>query len=166
MATINELVREMDMEAATTRRVLDRVPEEQLAWKPHEKSMSLGQLAMHVARLFGGMGQMATRSTFDINTAIPIAPATSREELLATFDESLGRARAAIGGMNDADLALPFSMVDGEKVLMTMPRAAVVRTLLLNHVYHHRGQLTVYLRLNDVPVPSVYGPTADESFFG
>jgi uncharacterized damage-inducible protein DinB len=147
MLTISDVLQELEHEARTTRRVLERVPEDQLAWRPHDKSMTLGELAMHIARLPGAIAELATRSSFDVNTAVPRPSATSVAELLATHDQSVERAKQIIGGMDDAALATPWRMVDGDRVVMAIPRGAFLRSVMLNHTYHHRGQLTVYLRL-------------------
>lgn len=166
MATVHELLQELEQEAPATRRVLARVPAERFDWQPHERSMSMGQLANHLAGLPRGIVFAALQPSFDPGALpSPAAPA-SAEELLATFDAAMEYARATLGGMPDADLAIPWKVMRGEKVVMTMPRGAVLRTILLNHSYHHRGQLTVYLRLNGIPLPSVYGPSADEPPFG
>src|SRR5919199_6903648 len=124
--TIADLLQELEQEAQTTRRVLERVPEDQLAWRPHDKSMTLGELAMHIARLPGAIAELATRSSFDVNTAVPRPSATSVAELLATHDQSVARARTLLGGMDDAALASPWRMMNGDRELMAMPRAALL----------------------------------------
>ncbi|HLS47233.1 MAG TPA: DinB family protein [Gemmatimonadales bacterium] len=164
--TIKELLQELEQEAPTTRRVLERVPTDRLAWRPHAKSMSLGELATHIARLPGPISEMARAGSFDAASIPPTTSAANTDEILAIFDASLAHARDTISAVNDADLAGPWRMVRGDQELMSMPRGAVFRSILFNHWYHHRGQLTVYLRLNDVPLPSVYGPSADERPFG
>lgn len=166
MATVTELLQELEQEAPATRRVLARVPTEQLDWRPHERSMSMGELAHHLAQLPRGIVSSTLQPSFDPSAAPRATAPTSAEDLLTTFDEGMEYARAALAAMSDADLAKPWKVVSGEKVLMEMPRAAALRTILLNHSYHHRGQLTVYLRLNGIPLPSVYGPSADEPPFG
>ncbi|HEX8693553.1 MAG TPA: DinB family protein [Longimicrobium sp.] len=163
MATIAELLQELEQEAPTTRRVLERVPEDQLGWKPHEKSMSLGELAMHIATLPGGIAELALQSTFDMSTRIPRPAAASTAELVSAFDQSVARAREVLGGMSDADLAAPWKMVRGEQVVLSITRGALLRTIMMNHSYHHRGQLSVYLRQTGALVPSIYGPSADEA---
>ncbi len=162
MITVAELVQELDREGSSTRRVLERVPEEHLDWRPHEKSLTQGQLAMHVATLPRVIAEMSTRPTFDADREIPRPGAESVAALLAVFDESLARAREVIAAMDDGDLASPWKMTRGDRVLMEMPRAALLRTVLFNHWYHHRGQLTVYLRQTGALVPAVYGDSADE----
>ena len=164
MPTIQEFLQELDHEAVTTRRVLERVPEDRFDWRPHHKSMSLGQLADHIAQIPLRISGIAKEAGFDAANITPPASPASAEELLATFDSGLAGARDTIGSMRDADLAGMWRMTLDGKELMAMPRGAVLRNILFNHWYHHRGQLTVYLRLNDVPLPSVYGPTADLRF--
>jgi uncharacterized damage-inducible protein DinB len=166
MATVKELLQELEQEAPATRRVLERVPADKFSWKPHQRSRSMGQLANHVAGLPRGILLATMQPSFDPGALPPTPEPASTEELLATFDSGMEFARATLGAMPDADLALPWKVMRGEQVIFTMPRGAALRTILLNHAYHHRGQLTVYLRLNDIPLPSVYGPSADEPPFG
>jgi uncharacterized damage-inducible protein DinB len=166
MSLSKTLLPEYDQEMATTRRVLERVPEGQFGWQPHEKSMSLGRLATHVAELAGWA------KTFLQNDSLDLAPpggsgyqpqnASSRGELLEMFDKNVASTRAAIEATDDAAFMQKWTLLKGGQTIFTLPRVAVLRTMLLNHVIHHRGQLTVYLRLTGTPVPSVYGPTADE----
>lgn len=165
MATCKELLQELEQEAATTRRVLERVPEKQLGWKPHEKSMSLGELALHVASIPGGIAEMAAQPGFDFQTRPPRGTATTVAELLTTLDQGLAKAKSILGKMDDAALAASWRLSNGEQVVLEIPRAALLRNIMLNHWYHHRGQLTVYLRLTGALVPSVYGPSADENPF-
>lgn len=163
--TIAELLQELEHEARTVRLVLQRVPEDQLGWKPHEKSMTLGQLALHIATLPGGIAEISTWPAFDVSIEHPRPSATSTAELLAALDESVARARTVLGGMEDAALAIPWRLVNGDQEVMTIPRAGLFRSVMLNHWYHHRGQLTVYLRQLGVPLPPIYGPSADERPF-
>jgi uncharacterized damage-inducible protein DinB len=163
MVTIDDLLQELEQEAQTTRRVLERVPEDRLDWRPHDKSMTLGQLAMHVATLPRAIAELSTQAAFDINTKIPRPSATGVAELVAAHDQSVARARTLLGGMGDAALASPWKMVSGDQEVAAMPRGALLRSILLNHWYHHRGQLTVYLRQTGAPVPAIYGASADES---
>jgi uncharacterized damage-inducible protein DinB len=162
MITVSDLVQELEQEAQATRRVLERVPDDKLQWKPHTKSMSLGQLALHVANLPGAIAELSTQPSFDVRTPIPRPDAASRGEILATFDDSMGRARTHLARMKDGDLALPWRMMDGSRELWSIPRFAFLRSVMLNHWYHHRGQLTVYLRQTGALVPAVYGDSADE----
>jgi uncharacterized damage-inducible protein DinB len=160
--TIDELLRELDQEAQTTRRVLERVPEDQMGWKPHEKSMSLGVLAMHVALIPAAIAEVAMQDGFDVDTPIPRPQATSVAELTATLERSLATAHSLLAGLDQAGLEKPWRMTKGGRELATMPRGALLRSVMLNHWYHHRGQLTVYLRQTGALVPSVYGGSADE----
>jgi uncharacterized damage-inducible protein DinB len=151
---------EFDTEMATTRRLLERVPTEQGQWKPHAKSFALG----HLAQLVSSMPGWIVRTLRD--TSIDLADGGGysfqpTETLVAAFDRNVGEARTALEAVTGTDLEVSWSLKHGDQVLMTMPRGEVTRQHL-NHLIHHRGQLTVYLRLLDVPLPSIYGPTADE----
>jgi uncharacterized damage-inducible protein DinB len=163
MMTIDELLQELEQEAGSTRRVLERVPQDRLDWRPHEKSMTLGQLALHVATLPGAIAEVSTRPTFDVKTQIPRPSPASVAELLAELDRSIQAAKKILGGMDDSALSIPWRMMDGEREVMAMPRAALLRSVLFNHLYHHRGQVTVYLRLVGALVPATYGSSADEN---
>jgi uncharacterized damage-inducible protein DinB len=165
MTSIEELLQELDREARSTRRVLERVPDDQLDWQPHPKSLTLGQLAMHVATLPVAIAELSTRDTFEVGTTIPRPSAASTAELVDTMDRGVARAKALIGGMDDAALASPWRMMDGEHEVGAMPRGELLRSVLLNHWYHHRGQLTVYLRQTGAAVPAIYGDSADERPF-
>jgi uncharacterized damage-inducible protein DinB len=165
MPLFEDLIGELKQEAETTRRVLARVPTDHLTWKPHTKSMSLGQLAWHVATLQWGVAQFLGEldqqvPTFEQREAAPT------DDLLATLDQSTAFAIDQLSTWQDAGLREMWTMRNGEQVVMQMPRRDMVRTVMLNHWYHHRGQLSVYLRLLEVPVPSIYGPSADERPFG
>lgn len=158
------LVAELLSEAGSTRRVLERVPEHRLAWRPHPRSMSLGQLAQHVATIPGGVAAMLDGDGIDAATVdFTQRPAASRAELLAAFEDSVARARGFLAGLDAKRLAAPWRMSRAGREIFTVPRAGAVRTLLLSHWIHHRAQLGVYLRLLDVPVPAVYGMSADEN---
>jgi len=161
MMTVSEIVQELEQESQATRRVLERVPEDKLRWTPHPKSMTLGQLAMHVANIPGTIAGIS-RTPFDAKTPIPRPEATTTAEILACLDESLDRARAILGAMDDAELAMPWRMMNGNQELWSIPRGAFLRSVMLNHWYHHRGQLTVYLRQTGASLPTVYGDSADE----
>lgn len=163
MGMIEPMLQEMEQEAKATRRLLERIPEDKLTWKPHPKSLSLGQLAIHIAGIPGRIAEVAQLDVFEPRQQY--AEPADRAEILALFDWSLGRARELLPGMDDAKLMSPWSAMVKGKTIMTIPRVAVLRTIAMNHLYHHRGELVVYLRLLDVPVPSVYGPTADENPF-
>ncbi len=162
MAIRDALLPEFDHEMATTRKTLERVPEDKFGWKPHEKSMTMGRLASHVAEMpaWGTVG--VKQDSLDLASGYKPLDAATRAEVLAAFDKNVAEARAAIAGASDQDLMGNWSLKNGEATLMTMPKIAVVRTFVMNHVIHHRGQLSVYLRLNNAPVPSIYGPSADE----
>ena len=164
MKMIDALLQELEQEAHTTRRVLARVPQEHLGWRPHPKSYSLGQLALHIAQTPAGIAQLAVQSPA-MPPAFAQAQAATSAELVPTLDQSIATARSVLGGLDDAALSETWRLVMGGKELLSMPRAAVLRALMLNHWYHHRGQLTVYLRKLNVPVPSIYGPSADENPF-
>ena len=164
MAISDVFLQELEQEAHATRRALERVPENKLDWRPHPKSMSLGQLSLHIAVMPGAIAELSTQSPFQMKNFTQ-EPATSTSQLLSTLDESLAKARQVLKNTDDAALGTMWKMVDGEKEIMAIPRAALLRTVMLNHWYHHRGQLTVYLRELGVPVPSIYGPSADENPF-
>lgn len=162
MALKDGLLAEYDHEIGTTRKLLERVPDDKLRWKPHQKSMSLGGLATHLSALPHWGGAILNESSFDLAAAGPdVQEKTSRAEILKAFEESTRQTRAWLD-KSDAELGAPWSLKRGGRELFTMPRLAAFRTFVLYHMVHHRGQLSVYLRLNDVPVPSIYGPSADE----
>jgi len=167
MKIIDGLLAELEQEATTTRRVLERIPQEHLSWRPHPKSMSLGQLALHVATVPGMVAEIAAIDTVTApNSFIQPEPATAAE-LVPALAESVAKAKRALGTYDDAKMAATWRLQNGVggREMLAMPRGAFVRTVMLNHWYHHRGQLLVYLRLLNLPVPSVYGPTADENPF-
>jgi uncharacterized damage-inducible protein DinB len=164
MRLVDSLLLEIDQEAKTTKRVLDRIPEDQLSWKPHPKSYSLGQLAMHVASLPASVVAAAVPDTVEApNFSQP--EAKSRQEVLVTFSKSLESAKETLKNMDDDRLTSTWTLTKNGKVLMSVPRIGFIRSILMNHNYHHRGQLSVYLRMLDVPVPSIYGPSAEENPF-
>lgn len=164
MSTTVALLQELEQEAATTRRVLERVPGDRLTWKPHPKSMSLGQLSLHVANIPGAIAQAVCQSPFQVPD-FNQPSVTSSVELIPALDQSIAKAKEIVGAMDDEAMAKTWRVVDGDTEVMTMPVGAVLRSIMLNHWYHHRGQLSVYLRELGVPVPSIYGPSADESPF-
>ena len=164
MSLTTALLHEFENEAATTRRVLERVPSDKLAWKPHQKSMSLGVLALHVAGAPGVCSGWAAEDVTNFKGE-PIPAPKSTEEILAAHDHSVNATKETLGKLGDEGLKGMWSAKAGDTTLMTMPKAALVRAIVLNHWIHHRGQLSVYLRLLDVPVPSIYGPSADENPF-
>jgi uncharacterized damage-inducible protein DinB len=165
MATIREMLQELEQEAPVTRRTLERVREDSLDWSPHEKSMTLGVLAMHVATIPAALGELALQPSFDVSFAVPRPSTTSILALLEAHDQSIARAREILGSMDDAALELPWRMMNGSTEIFSMPRGNFLRTVLFNHWYHHRGQLSVYLRATGALVPSIYGPSADEKPF-
>jgi uncharacterized damage-inducible protein DinB len=166
MKIIDGLLAELDQEAETTRRVLERIPQAQLSWKPHPKSMSLGQLALHVATVPGTVAELAAKDTNPARSSFIHPEAAAASELVPSLKESVARAKQALGGFDDAQMAATWRLQKGGRDIMAMPRVAFVRAIMLNHWYHHRGQLLVYLRMLNQSVPSVYGPTADENPFG
>jgi len=164
MSLSQSLLPEFDHEMASTRRVLERVPADKFSWLPHDKSMSFGKLAIHVANL-PSLASMALQKD-ELNVAERRAnppKAETTQELLDLFDKSAAEARAAIAGSSDEALFQTFTLRNGDQVIFTVPKIGALRTFFMNHLIHHRGQLTVYLRLNGVPVPGLYGPSADES---
>ncbi len=166
MSIAQALVPEFDHEMQTTRTMLERVPEGQKDWKPHEKSMSMGQLAAHIGEVPMWVAPTLTGTELDMNPPggepYQSPGFTTVADLLAGFDASVRSAREAITGTSDADFMVNWSLKNGGEVFFTMPRVAVIRSFVMNHLIHHRGQLSVYLRLTGVPVPSTYGPSADE----
>jgi len=157
-------IQELEEEAKTTRRVLERVPGDHLTWKPHAKSMSLGQLALHVASTPGGIAQMATQTAVQVPD-FGQDEAKTTDQLFATLDEAVATAKSVLEGLDDAAMGETWKAMAGDREVMALPRVALLRSIMFNHWYHHRGQLSVYLRLLDVPVPSIYGPSADENPF-
>ncbi len=165
MGMIDGMLQELEQEAQTTRRVLERVPGSQLAWRPHEKARTLGQLALHVAIVPGGVAELiASPSPAQAPTFSDPSP-DSASELVPALEQSIAKAKRVLGGMDDATLMATWRMMQGERELFAVPRVALLRSIMLNHWYHHRGQLTVYLRQLGLPVPSIYGPSADEDPF-
>jgi uncharacterized damage-inducible protein DinB len=164
MAMIDGFLQELEQEAQTTKRVLERVPQAHLGWKPHEKSMTLGQLALHVAMVPGAVAEAAAQSSMQVPQFERPSPKNA-SELVPTLEQSVQTARSVLGGMDDAAMNATWRVLDGTRELMALPRVAFLRSIMLNHWYHHRGQLSVYLRQLNVPVPSIYGPSADENPF-
>ena len=164
MPIVDAILMEMDQEAQTTKRVLDRIPEGKLTWKPHPKAFSLGQLALHIAAAPGGLAAIAAQDTVEAPNFVQ-AEAKSRQEVLEAFSKGLEAAKGTLRKMDDAKLMSMWTLTKNGKVVMTVPRIGFIRSIMMNHMYHHRGQLSVYLRMLDVPVPSIYGPSADENPF-
>ena len=167
MAILDALLPEYDHEMATTRRLLDRVPESHFGWRPHDKSMSLGELSGHLANIPFWCSATLDAPSLDLATlgdeANPKAP-PSRDALLQTFDRQVASARERLTRATDPEFLAPWTLKSGDQEFFTMPRISAIRSFVMNHSIHHRGQLSVYLRLNNVAVPPIYGPTADEQF--
>jgi uncharacterized damage-inducible protein DinB len=157
---------DMDIELASTRRMLERVPDGQAAWRPHEKSKSLSELATHVTDTVGLAATILETDELDALKRPQRPPLGTSVELLERLDENVGRLHAALGMTDTERLDAEWTLRAGERVFIRRPRRALLRTMFLSHLIHHRGQLSVYLRLLDVPVPGMYGPTADEDFRG
>jgi len=168
MAIVDALLPEFDHEIAATRRLLDRLPDGRLDWQPHPRSMTLAALATHLGEL-GFWGQETLNASavdLEAMTRPPgWTPPSTRAAILADFDRKMAAARAALVGKTDAELMAPWTLRRGAQEFFTMPKASCWRTFVMNHLIHHRGQLTVYLRQLDVPLPSIYGPSADEQPF-
>jgi uncharacterized damage-inducible protein DinB len=156
---------EFDQEMKTTRSLLERVPFGAPDWKPHTKSTSLGGLASHLANLAGFGAMIVSHNEVDMGSPAAVAGSRaqygSTAELLAAFDAKAKMTRDAVAALPDAAVMTPWTLRMGDHVIFTLPRSVALRTMVMNHIIHHRGQLSVYLRLNDVPLPSIYGPTAD-----
>jgi len=166
MSIAESFLPEFEREMATTRRVLERVDDGRLAWRPHEKSQTFGGLATHLANIPTWVSIALGGDSFDAMPKDAPAPRAklleSRAAVLDAFDRNIATAHASLTAASDELMAGPWSLVAGGEVRFTMPRSAVMRSFVLNHLIHHRGQFSVYLRLLDIPVPSIYGPTADE----
>src|SRR3954468_11285981 len=156
------LLPEFDQEMASTRKLLANLPEDKLDYKPHPKSMALGRLAGHVAEMPGWIAMLPGKDKLEIQPDWKPNIATSREQLLKGFDENVAAGRAALAGLSDEEFSQPWSLIFGGHTAFTLPKMAVTRNVILNHVIHHRAQLGVYYRLNDVAVPGMYGPSADD----
>ena len=161
MSIAQVILKEFEEQAPITRKFLERLPEDHLTWKPHEKSMSAGQLAFHLALVPGGVVRFVQNTPAqapDFNFPQP----TSKEEILKTFDESIATVRSLLPGLNDAKMHETWRLLQGDKEVMALPREKFLRDVMLNHWYQHRGQFSVYLRMLNVPVPVSWGPSADE----
>ena len=165
MPLVDMLLPEFDHEMATTRKLLERVPEDRLSWAPHAKSFTLGQLAQHVATIPMWGTMTLTLSELDLGGSFENRPAESRAALVKLFDENAAKARTELTAKTDAELMAPWTLKRGADTLFTMPKASVWRSFVMNHLVHHRAQLSVYLRMQDVPLPAMYGPSADEQAF-
>jgi uncharacterized damage-inducible protein DinB len=164
MKILDPILMELDQEAQTTKRLLERIPEDKFAWRPHPKSFSLGELALHIASAPEHVAALASQDIAEAPTFSRPAP-KNRQEVMDTFSKSIESAKDALKKMDDARLMSMWTMRKDGKVLLSVPRIGFIRSVLMNHIYHHRGQLSVYLRMLDVPVPSIYGPSADEDPF-
>ena len=164
MALKDGLLAEFDHEMGTTRKLLERLPDDKLGWKPHDRSMSMGGLATHLANLPNWGGNILNEPSFDLAGAPPnLEEKRSRAEILQAFDDTIRRTRASLD-KSDPELLALWALKRGGQEMFSMPRISAFRSFVLYHTVHHRGQLSVYLRLNDVPVPAIYGPSADEGF--
>jgi uncharacterized damage-inducible protein DinB len=164
--TMEPMLQEFRDEAAITRRVLDRVPADKLSWTPHPRSMTLGQLAMHLASIPGSLSKLAQLDEFDVAQAkfVPAQP-SDLQEIQSTLDEGVRYADEYLAGMSEREATGTWRLLLNGREISRQPRVGMIRTIMFNHWYHHRGQLSVYLRLLNVPVPVIYGPSADESPF-
>jgi uncharacterized damage-inducible protein DinB len=165
MSMVEALIPELDHEMTVTRKVLERLPEDKFEWRPHPKSMTLGALAQHVVNLPQWGAMTLAQSELDLGGQQPSPALTSRADLLAAFDQRVKETRALLADRSDAELMVPWTLKSNGHTIFSMPKAAVWRGFVVSHLIHHRAQLAVYLRLNDLPVPSMYGPSADESPF-
>ena len=164
MRLADTVIAELEQEAVSTRRALERIPEDRLSWRPHARSMTLGQLALHIAATPAGIARMAAADSSEAPGFGPTAPG-SKAEVLAAHEESLRVATAFLRGLDNERAEAPWTMLRGGAAVFTVSRIELIRMIMLRHVYHHRGELCVYLRLLDVPVPAIYGPSADENPF-
>jgi len=166
MAIAGSMLPEFDHEMANTRKTLERVPDGKFGWKPHEKSFAMGVLASHLANLPGWTNVTIDMDKFDMapgGNPIKTPECTNSQEVLKAFDENVSKARASLAGASDEHLMQAWTLAAAGQDLFSMPRVGVLRSFVMNHIIHHRAQLGVYLRLNDIPVPSIYGPSADET---
>ncbi|HYO77755.1 MAG TPA: DinB family protein, partial [Thermoanaerobaculia bacterium] len=163
MPIIDPILTELDFEARATTRVLERVPADRFDWTPHPRSTPVGKLAWHVASIPKRVEHLLRAGTFDVNTARPGEPPSTTPELVEVFHANLASVRAYMAGLSDETLRETFTMMRGDQLITKMAKVTLIRTVLMNHTYHHRGQLAVYLRLLEIPVPAIYGTSADES---
>lgn len=159
---MQSLIAEFDHETANTRKMLERLPDEQFQWKPHDKSYTLGKLATHIATMPAWFTMTVEQPELNLAAPMEQPKPQTREEILSIFDATSIAARTSLAGATDDVLAQSWTLRHGDHVIFTMPKSAVLRDMCFNHIVHHRGQLSVYLRLLDVPVPGLYGPSADE----
>jgi uncharacterized damage-inducible protein DinB len=168
MAMNQPLLMEFEREMGNTRRALERIPESTFAWRPHPRSNTMGWLVSHIANIPHWAVATLTRESFDVQPpgteTYTMPEARTSVELMQTFDKNVAECRTALAVATDEQLMAPWSLLKGGETMFSMPRIAVLRGMIMNHLVHHRGQLTVYQRMNDIPVPSLYGPSADEGF--
>ena len=164
MPIIDSLLLELDQEAQTTRRVLERITDEHLGFCPHPKARSLGELAMHIAWVPGAVAELAMNDVVQAQRIVDPVP-QSTAEVLTAHDESVAKAKKILTGVSDEVLLSSWTIMNGDRELFSEPKLGILRSIMLNHWYHHRGQLSVYLKQLDVPIPSIYGPSADENPF-
>ena len=162
MSIAQSIFAEFEEQAPITRRFLERLPEDRLTWKPHERSMSAGQLALHIARVPGGVVRFVQQNPAQAPDFKNVPQPSNLQEILNTFEESIATVRSLLPQFNDANMQETWRMVQGDRELLAIPRAQFIRDIMLNHWYQHRGQLSVYLRLLNVAVPASWGPSADE----
>jgi uncharacterized damage-inducible protein DinB len=164
MSLIDGMLEELEQEAQTTKRLLERVTDGHLTWRPHPKARTVGELALHIAMVPGAVAEIAVQDTVQAPQFVDPSPA-SAAELIPTLDESIAKAKKLLTGISDERLMAPWRIMRGEQEIFQQPRIALLRSIMLNHWYHHRGQLSVYLRELDAVIPSIYGPSADENPF-
>jgi uncharacterized damage-inducible protein DinB len=164
MSMAQSVVTELDQEAIATRRLLERIPSEKLDWKPHPKARTLGQLAVHIAQVQKQVSSMIQSESGEVRSQPETVP-SSATEIVTMFDDSHTSTKALLGAMSDEDLVSNWSLMRDGQPIFTLPKIGMIRMVVLNHVYHHRGQLSTYLRTLDVALPSIYGPSADENPF-
>ena len=162
---VDPILAELDQEAEITKRLLDVIPEDKLSWRPHPKAKSLGELAMHLVTAQGNVAELGQLDTKEVGGFPPDVEATSRAQILEAFATSLKKAKEIVGSTDNARAMAEWTLTKDGKTLMAVPRIGFWRSILLNHTYHHRGQLSTYLRTLDVPLPSIYGPSADTNPF-
>ena len=163
MSVAKVMLAELELEGVATRKVLERMPDDKFGWKPHEKSMELGKLASHVSDIASWVAMTVEQDELDLAKGAPNFSAANAAELVAHFDQGMASAKRVLENTSDADLKKHWRMIMGEMVLIDLPKDETLRRWVLNHMVHHRAQLTVYMRLNDVAVPAVYGSSADEN---
>jgi len=165
MSIAQALLPEFDYEMATTRKMLERFPDDKAEWRPHDTCMTMGRLAGHVAELPGWVMPTVTQDKLELDPSYTPYAIKSREDALKKFDEAVKASRAALAGATDETLMKPWSLIAGGKTVLTLPKVAVLRSFVMNHMIHHRGQLAAFYRVAGIPVPSIYGPSKDEQVF-